>query len=258
MYEDPASDQGLDRTAVRPSPKRSAPAGRDAQDPRRGQASFFARHERACLVALPLSLWIFGYHGLNFLTWGRQVVHIDLALDRAVPQVPLLIYVYSLAYPCCFIPAIVLSIERVRLAVFAYSVTILASLAMFVWMPVEIVRPDPPPGSWGNWLVYLTRLVDQPFNCFPSLHVSLDFLSAFFCGLERPRLGAALLVTSVAISVSTLFVKQHYALDVVAGFLMAALAFRLTLLDPVRRLMRGPSGTTRDGSASTSPRPSAA
>jgi membrane-associated phospholipid phosphatase len=57
--------------------------------------------------------------------------------------------------------------------------------------------------------------------------VALSWLAVFAAQVPgRSRI--ALAVLTVGISVSTLFVKQHYIADVVYGFTLALLAWRLT------------------------------
>ena len=189
-----------------------------------------ALRERSLLAAVVLSQWIFLYNLVNWGTLLRAgIFTIETPLDRAVPFSAPWIFVYTMAYPCCFAPVILLTVPRLRIACAGYTFAIVVSLVAFLLVPVGMARPEPPPGAPGAWLLAVTRAVDQPFNCFPSLHVALDFLSAFFTWTERPRAGGALLSMAVLISVSTLFVKQHYVLDVVAGALLGALAFRLAM-----------------------------
>lgn len=193
------------------------------------------RIERGLLAALVLAQWLIGYNLVNWATWGRTEVRLlQMAVDRAVPFSTDWIIVYSLAYPVCLSPVFLVSRPRLRTACAAYTLAIAASLCTFLVFPVFIERPEPDAAALGFALMRFTRWVDQPFNCFPSLHVSLDFLAAFFTATERPRAGRALLVAATIISFSTMVVKQHYFLDIVAGVLLAALAFRIAMKPRLR------------------------
>jgi membrane-associated phospholipid phosphatase len=77
--------------------------------------------------------------------------------------------------------------------------------------------------------VRLTYSLDSPYNCFPSLHVANSFISALACYRVHLTLGLAAAVWASLIGASTLLTKQHYVVDVVAGVLMAALAYFLFL-----------------------------
>lgn len=193
---------------------------------------------RAALAAIVLAQWIFLYNAVNHVTLLRdRVWTLETALDRLVPLSAPWIYVYSMAYPVCLAPVFLLSLPRLRVACLAYTVAITLSLFTFLAFPVGMIRPEATPGEPGLWLLELTRWIDRPFNCFPSLHVSLDFISAFVTWTERPLAGALLLAAASVISVSTMFVKQHYALDVAGGVVLAGFAFRWAMKDRWRRLL---------------------
>ena len=193
------------------------------------------RYERLLLTCVVLAQWLIGYNLVNWATWGRTDVWlIHMAVDRAVPFSTDWIFIYSMAYPVCLSPVFLVTLPRLRTACAAYTLAICTSLCIFVVFPVFIERPEPDAAALGAGLTRFTRLIDQPFNCFPSLHVSLDFLAAFFTWTQRPRVGLALLVAALVISYSTMVVKQHYFLDAVAGILVAMLAYRIAMKPAVR------------------------
>lgn len=193
------------------------------------------RFERLLLACVVLAQWLIGYNLVNWATWGRSDIRlIETAVDRAIPFSTNWILIYSMAYPVCLSPVFLVTLPRLRTACAAYTLAICASLITFVAFPVFIHRPPADPDALGAALMAFTRWIDQPFNCFPSLHVSLDFLAAFITSTERPRAGRALLAGAVVISFSTMVVKQHYFLDLIAGVLLAALAFRVMMKPRMR------------------------
>lgn len=193
------------------------------------------RLERTLLACFVLAQWLIGYNLVNWATWGRTEVRlIETAVDRAIPFSTDWILVYSMAYPVCLCPVFLVTLPRLRTACSAYTLAIATSLCAFAAFPVFIDRPPIDPHALGAGLMAFTRWVDAPFNCFPSLHVSLDFLAAFFTSTQHPRAGRALLAAALVISFSTMVVKQHYFLDIVAGALLAALAFRVTMNPALR------------------------
>lgn len=66
-----------------------------------------------------------------------------------------------------------------------------------------------------------------PYNCFPSLHVAQCYLAASCCHKVHRRTGMAAFVWATLVALSTLYTKQHYVADVVAG---TALAFAISHL----------------------------
>jgi membrane-associated phospholipid phosphatase len=72
----------------------------------------------------------------------------------------------------------------------------------------------------------------KPYGNFPSMHVGLSVpvvAANFMAG--GPVIGGVMLVWAVLIAVSTLYTKQHYILDVLAGvaggLVISALVFWL-------------------------------
>ena len=52
---------------------------------------------------------------------------------------------------------------------------------------------------------------DTPYNCFPSIHVGHSFVSALVCYRVDRRVGFTALIVATLVGLSTLFIKQHYA-----------------------------------------------
>ena len=85
-------------------------------------------------------------------------------------------------------------------------------------------------GAVPTWLLAIEYL-DPSYNHFPSLHVALGCLVFFALRDRLGRLRAPLATLLAGMCLSTLFVKQHYLLDVLYGSGLAwaawAVAFHL-------------------------------
>ena len=77
-------------------------------------------------------------------------------------------------------------------------------------------------------LLDLLYAIDRPLNCFPSLHITLAFLGAWFTAQVRPRWRAALFIWSALIAASILFTRQHSLADLAGGAALAALSLAAT------------------------------
>ncbi|MGG1575669.1 phosphatase PAP2 family protein [Fictibacillus sp. NRS-1165] len=69
---------------------------------------------------------------------------------------------------------------------------------------------------------------DEPFNCFPSIHVLSSYLMVIAMRHCKTRTTAAYFGVSIVgylIILSTLFVKQHVVLDAFAGILLGNILF---------------------------------
>ncbi|CCJ33033.1 MULTISPECIES: phosphatase PAP2 family protein [Caloramator] len=69
---------------------------------------------------------------------------------------------------------------------------------------------------------------DNPYNCFPSIHVLDSFLAAVYINREE-NISYKLKITSSVISfsiiLSTLFIKQHYVYDALSAMVLAYIMY---------------------------------
>ena len=157
----------------------------------------------------------------------------ELALDRMVPLVPVWALVYGALYAfLILLPVFVVRHEPLlRRTVHAYLlIWLTAYVCFFVLWPTVAPRPAKVVGDgfavWGLQALYSS---DPPFNCFPSLHVAHSFVSALACSRVHRRVGIVAILCAVLVAASTVFTKQHYILDVVAGIVLALAAYTLFL-----------------------------
>jgi membrane-associated phospholipid phosphatase len=163
------------------------------------------------------------------------------ALDRAIPLQPPWALVYGALYlSLILLPIfIVRDFEHLRRTMYAYLFVWLTAYVCFVFYPT--VAPRPPkeivPGSgFAVWALQSLYDSDPPFNCFPSIHVGHSFVSALTCLRIHRRLSIAALAAAAVVAVSTLFTKQHYALDAVAGIGLAVAAYLIFLRNQPREV----------------------
>lgn len=170
-----------------------------------------------------------GYR-LDFLTGG---------LENGIPLVPefVIFYVY-LFYPLAIITMLFFGLVEFRKGyALGWSLVVInaISLAVYVIFPVsthwwrqEFLANPVIGGFWADQ-VYAIWAGDTSFNCFPSLHAAVSticFYAWYRYSRAKPnRLTktAAYLSASIAMGVilSTLFIKQHYVADEIAGILLA-------------------------------------
>jgi membrane-associated phospholipid phosphatase len=108
------------------------------------------------------------------------------------------------------------------------ALSLLTAYATYLLFPVYFQRPHLEVTSFHTWLLSIEYL-DRPYNHFPSLHVTTSWLAVHASQVSRgSKVGLAAVATGI--SVSTLFVKQHYVVDVVYGFVLAWTAWRLAAM----------------------------
>lgn len=156
----------------------------------------------------------------------------ELPWDRAVPLQPTWALIYGALY--VFLIALPVFVvrqeEHIRRTFWAYLAVWVTAYVCFLVYPTVAPRPGSVVGdgfaAWGLRSLYGA---DPPYNCFPSLHVAHSFVSALTCYRLHRRLGLAALLCASLVAVSTLFTKQHYIADVIAGILLAFAAYVMIL-----------------------------
>ena len=155
-----------------------------------------------------------------------------LALDYSLPLIVEFEYIYLLCYPLPLVPLFLIQDSgRLNRLFIAFILINLVALPCFYLYPVEYPRPEIHVDSLAAWLLALEYRADPPLNNLPSLHAALAwlvFLGTFSAPGRFVRLrNLIILLTAIGISVSTLLVKQHFIVDIVAGTALAFLAYWL-------------------------------
>ena len=175
-----------------------------------------------------------GYN-LNFLFGG---------LDNAIPFVPewVIFYLY-LFYPLVILTMLFFAfIEYKKGYALGWSLVAINAIAVLIYIafPVSTYwwRQDflthPITNFWADQ-VYSVWASDTSFNCFPSLHAAVSTTS-FFTWYQHSKTkpsAATKLVATTALVIaggtilSTIFIKQHYIADEIAGVTLAWLVATL-------------------------------
>jgi membrane-associated phospholipid phosphatase len=95
--------------------------------------------------------------------------------------------------------------------------------ATFVWymLPAKMFRPRVLPVGIFERLVFEVYRGDPHANAFPSSHVFTSTITAYYLSLYAPELSPLIWILGASIAVSTVFIKQHHAVDFLAGLVWA-------------------------------------
>lgn len=183
-----------------------------------------------------LSLWLAFYYAIQFAFVNS---HYDFStpLDNLITFNPHFIWIYHTLVPVILITTI--SLVKARSVFFTtFFACLLATFllnAFYILMPCEFPRESLTPSDEdiSTWLVIYTRMIDGASNTFPSGHVTFSwimFLAAKSCELVKryPLIKNVYFVWAVGISLSTVFLKQHFAADVISGIAAAYICFSIS------------------------------
>ncbi|MAZ50075.1 MAG: hypothetical protein CME65_16045 [Halobacteriovoraceae bacterium] len=110
--------------------------------------------------------------------------------------------------------------------IFSFGLLTFTSFLIFVFYPTYIPRSHYLPDDMSPLyeLIFQTlHTADGVTNCLPSLHVSTAFFVAWWSYDIKKIYFPYFLVYAIAVTISTMTVKQHYFYDGLGGFILSLL-----------------------------------
>jgi len=196
-----------------------------------------AKSSAAATSAALSLLFVIVYSSCNWITAHRTDVGTwYYGWEKYIPFVPLMIVPY-MSIDLFYVAAPFLCTSREELRVFARRIafTILVAGAFFLAMPLKLGTPLPQPAGWTGVLFKFLHGFDQPTNLFPSLHIALrTVLASLYARHSKGIVRVASNIWFSLIGFSTLLTYQHHIVDIVGGFVLAAIAFYIFREDQSR------------------------
>ncbi|MCP1133708.1 phosphatase PAP2 family protein [Paenibacillus polysaccharolyticus] len=189
-------------------------------------------------------LWLLAVPTLNVFYGvlnraGDRVFSLQTNLDVLIPFVPGFIVPYLIWYP--FITGVLIALAfRNRMVYFQTLIALCSGLIIsyifFALFQTSIQRPDMQYET--GFLARLVQFVystDQPYNCFPSIHVLTSYLMLRGAYVFSRPIRLSVAIISILIIISTVFVKQHVVADILGGILVGELCLRLAKVVVIRK-----------------------
>jgi membrane-associated phospholipid phosphatase len=172
-------------------------------------------------------------------------------IDQAVPFLPNTVWIYISEY-LFFVYVYASAKDMVNFNKYIYSFSfmqIVSVIIFWIWPTTYPRDAFPLPDDLNaltHWTFSNLRATDTPANCCPSLHVSSVYLSSFIFLDDQRKKFPFIFLWGTAIAASTLTTKQHYLVDVIAGFLMAVLCYWFFhKMVPYRSIVKGAAHAKR-------------
>lgn len=142
-------------------------------------------------------------------------------LDERIPVIPSFVWPYELCYALPFVAVFILrDFRRFDVALVAIGLASASAYVVYLALPIAFPRPTLSHDSLAARVLAFEYAADfsPGANKLPSMHVALSWIMGLAMRGARGRVADALIaLVVVAITISTLFVKQHLIIDVVAG-----------------------------------------
>jgi len=162
--------------------------------------------------------------GYDILNHPPYRLFLRTQFDQALPVVPIFVVPYVSLKPFLYGSLVIFLLFRARIfqsAVLSMIATFLISYLFFAFLQTYVERPVLTGGDTLTRMIRDVYAGDNPYNDFPSLHVSLSAIIAIHWWRFSRRFSWPLVIWGGLIAISTVMVKQHYLVDIPGGLIVA-------------------------------------
>ena len=164
---------------------------------------------------------------------SRGITSLATNLDMSIPFIKQFIIPYVVWYP--LVPIVFIYIcTKDKLTYCKLLVSLVCGLVIsyltFYFFQTTITRPTLVGNDIFTDIIRILYKIDNPYNCFPSIHVMTCFFmieGIWKCRERNKAIGIFVTILNILIIVSTFFVKQHVILDAVYGIAIAVVTFAI-------------------------------
>ena len=167
------------------------------------------------------------YFGTRIFTTNMYHHDFSIGIDDMIPFVPFMITFYILAYVTWVVGFIVIGRENRQVCYevcAAEQIAKILCMIAFIVIPSTIVRPEITGNGVFEWLTNLIYKMDSPDNLLPSIHCLenwICFRGAMRCKKVGNGYRIIMFISAILVFASTMMVKQHVFLDMVAAIVVA-------------------------------------
>lgn len=153
-------------------------------------------------------------------------------LDKTIPFLKIFILPYITWYGYIAIGLIYLCMKNRKtyyISLISLNIGIVVCYLIYALFQTTVPRPIVNDTDILSVLVNIIYKYDNPFNCFPSMHVTTTYI--LLKGIKQAEKNIITRfifnIIGMFIIISTLFVKQHVILDLAIAMLLSEVIFRL-------------------------------
>lgn len=162
----------------------------------------------------------------------RGVHNLVTDLDRSIPFISGFVIPYMIWYPFMMIIFLYLCFyekEAYYRIVVSIGLGMLISYIIYFFFQTTVPRPEVEGSGIISNLLRLVYYTDNPYNCFPSIHVLTSYV--IIKGVSKSsassRFKYVIYFTAAMIILSTQFIKQHVIMDLFFAVLLGDGIYRL-------------------------------
>ena len=178
-------------------------------------------------------LWVLAYFGTKFFNGFLKVRPYEVfifSFESRIPFIPELFPLYFLAVPIVFLPLVIIKNKDLfKKTIKAYLVNFVISGLFYLVYPTKIPRPPIIGDEIYHQTINFFYGIIPAYNLIPSFHASLLTLSTLVIRRENKKIGNFLIILTTVILITTLFVKEHYLIDLITGVILSILIYKVIL-----------------------------
>ena len=159
------------------------------------------------------------------------------SIDDRIPFIAFFSVFYVLWYLAIIvIPLILNKYKKSELKKYFWNIIIGVTICGFFYLfyPTTMVRNDVEIKGFFTLVVHIIYFFDQPvMNLFPSMHCLFCFYYIYHMLFNKEidkRWRIGMIVFSILVILSTLFIKQHVVIDVISAFIISIIVYTITSL----------------------------
>lgn len=162
-----------------------------------------------------------------FVSENAKMYDLTLGIDHVIPLCTPFILIYVLSYVQWGASYVINGRDDAELCykmVMCDIVAKLISVFFFIFLPTRITRPEIEVNGFFDWATQFIYAADRPINLFPSFHCLESWVCFRSCLMMKKKNAwyiTAQFVFTLLVFASTLFVKQHFFVDIIAGIVVA-------------------------------------
>jgi membrane-associated phospholipid phosphatase len=183
--------------------------------------------KKLILLTIAVAVFLFGYMATNHYPLFEPRLLPLFEFEKHIPFIPQTGWIYISDYIYLIVLIFLLRKKPIDRYFWSSIVMNCINFSFYIVYPTKLARENFPLGpiNFGNLALYFARLWDAPTNCFPSSHISACVLGALFALTINRKLFFVFSTWAALIAVSTLTVKQHYAIDIPGGIIVGIISF---------------------------------
>lgn len=185
---------------------------------------FYQKYEKEIILLGTALFYVIPFFLLDYRN-NVKTYSLALFLDKFIPFLPIFVLFYITMYIFVMLPYFLIKEKKYfKRVALAYVGILIISFFFYLFFPVKVDRPLTMGTNFWEEIVRWIRSIDPGYNCFPSLHVATPLLTSLSCFHYNQKYWWPL-PWAFLIIISTVLIKQHYILDVLAGILVGLMGY---------------------------------